>query len=61
MLHLPLPVINSFLPSFSFFSKIVTSFSRDPANPAAMIPAGPPPINAIIYFKLNPPNVICII
>src|SRR5688572_10273007 len=43
MLHLPPPVILSFSPRDSFFSKIITLLPRLAACPAAIIPAAPPP------------------
>ena len=46
-LHRPFPVMNNFLPSFSFRSKICT---RDPGTDnlaAAIMPAAPPPIITI--------------
>ena len=49
-LHLPLPVINIFLPSFSFFSSSITCFDVKAAEYAAIIPAAPPPI--IITFAI---------
>ena len=54
ILHLPLPVMNSFFPNFSFFSNKVTSLSFEPAIPAAIIPAGPPPITAILFKLILP-------
>src|SRR3989338_8010332 len=43
-LHLPPPVIKSFLPSVGFFSSNKTLLPRSAARPAAIMPAGPPPI-----------------
>jgi hypothetical protein len=47
ILHLPLPVIYSFLPSFSLRSIKKTEAPLAAAAPAAIMPAGPPPITAI--------------
>ena len=47
-LHLPLPVMRSFLPSLSFFSTIQTEFPPSDAFIAAIIPAGPPPITTVL-------------
>ena len=46
-LHLPLPVIASFFPKRSFFSKRVTLAPFKDAYIAPIMPAGPPPIIAI--------------
>ena len=51
ILHLPFPVINSFLPKLFIFSTKVTSFPFSLAVIADIIPAGPPPIT--ITFILN--------
>ena len=54
-LQRPLPVILSFLPSFSFFSNSSTVFPNLAAWTAAKQPAAPPPIiivSVIIYLPL---------
>ena len=53
ILHLPLPVIESFFPRVAFFSSSVTSLFDFFAVIAAIIPAGPPPITiTFINFLL---------
>ena len=52
ILHLPLPVISIFFPSFSFCSYNVTLFPAFAAVTAAIIPAGPPPIMTIFFIYL---------
>ena len=49
ILHLPFPVINSFLPNWLFFSIKHTSFPFSFAVIADIIPAGPPPITMTFF------------
>ena len=51
-LHLPLPVIITFLAGRGFLSKTVTSLPLFAAAYAAISPAAPPPITAIFFFIL---------
>jgi hypothetical protein len=53
ILHLPFPVIKSFLPSDCIFSIIVTSFPFSADDIADIIPAGPPPITITFIFSPN--------
>ena len=50
ILHLPFPVIKSFLPNLCCFSRRITSAPLSAAVAAAIIPAGPPPITTT-FFK----------
>ena len=55
-LQRPLPVMRSFLPSFSFFSKSSTVLPKRAAFTAAKQPAAPPPIIivSVIVFLFYP-------
>ena len=69
-LHRPFPVMASFLPRNGIDSNIITSAPYKYAVPAAIIPAGPPPIMQILlddsilsplYFCVNivfAPNIL---
>ena len=60
-LHLPLPVMRSFLPIFAFRSNIVTDFPYLAANTAAMQPAAPAPIitASVIGITHKPSETAC--
>jgi hypothetical protein len=49
-LHLPPPVMRSFLPRTVFFSNNKTRLPSSPALPAAIIPAAPPPITTTSHI-----------
>ena len=54
MLHLPFPVIRTFLRILSFLSSIMTSFPDFFAVIAAISPDAPPPMTAISVFIYSP-------
>ena len=49
-LQRPFPVMNSFFPSFSFFSSSVTRAPASAAACAASMPAAPPPITMTFFI-----------
>ena len=51
ILHLPFPVIKSFLPKVCIFSIKITSFPFSAEDIAAIMPAGPPPITITFIFS----------
>ena len=56
-LHLPLPVIISFLPHRSFFSMTETLLPFLAAVTAAIRPAAPPPITTVLFIKFYIPYI----
>ena len=51
-LQRPFPVMPSLRPGRSFFSNTVTCAPASAAHPAAIMPAAPPPMTAILFFSV---------